>query len=113
MIFPGTLILPRHGQSLGNAGRRFAGRTDSLLAARGEKQTVRAAGLPARKGLEPDVVRTSLPQRSTVRISPPRPRPSPPRDVTDMSPLSSCYQPTDEGNGHVLANFRTARCGDS
>ena len=59
-----TLILLRHGESVGNARGIFTGWQDFPLTTLGEEQAVRAGRLLAEVGLLPDVVHTSLRRRA-------------------------------------------------
>lgn len=59
-----TLILLRHGESVGNALGIFTGWQDFPLTALGEEQAVGAGLLLAQAGLLPDVVHTSLRRRA-------------------------------------------------
>lgn len=59
-----TLVLLRHGESVGNAQGIFTGWQDFPLTALGETQAVRAGRLLAEADLLPDVVHTSLRRRA-------------------------------------------------
>ena len=59
-----TLVLLRHGQSLGNAEGVFTGWQDVPLTALGLEQAVRAGELLRDAGLLPDLVHTSLRRRA-------------------------------------------------
>ena len=61
---PHTLVLLRHGESVGNALGIFTGWQDFPLTPLGEAQAVRAGELLAAAGLLPDVVHTSLRRRA-------------------------------------------------
>ena len=59
-----TLVLLRHGQSLGNAEGVFTGWQDVPLTELGGAQAVRAGELLREAGLRPDLVHTSLRRRA-------------------------------------------------
>jgi 2,3-bisphosphoglycerate-dependent phosphoglycerate mutase len=65
-----TLVLLRHGQSVWNRDKRFAGWSDVELSARGVEQARKAGELLRAKGYEPDVCFTSFLRRAaeTLRI---------------------------------------------
>jgi len=65
---PYRLVLLRHGESEWNALGRFTGWADVSLTARGEVEAVRAGELLRERGLLPDVVHTSLLER-TIRTA--------------------------------------------
>jgi 2,3-bisphosphoglycerate-dependent phosphoglycerate mutase len=68
MSGPYRLVLLRHGESEWNALGRFTGWADVSLTARGELEAVRAGELLREHGLLPDVVHTSLLER-TIRTA--------------------------------------------
>jgi 2,3-bisphosphoglycerate-dependent phosphoglycerate mutase len=65
-----TLVLLRHGQSVWNRDKRFAGWSDIELSPRGVLQARQAGELLRAKGYEPDICFTSLLRRAaeTLRI---------------------------------------------